>query len=90
FSCLKGFCPSFVTVEGGSLRKHAGVAIGNDELFGRAAALPEPLAGIGRDPYEIVVAGVGGTGVVTIGAIIAMAAHLEGRAASVLDFMGFA
>jgi indolepyruvate ferredoxin oxidoreductase len=90
FSCLNGFCPSFVTVEGGALRKHIGADIAADELFARAASLPEPAAGLGREPFEIVVAGIGGTGVVTIGAIIAMAAHLEGHAASVLDFMGFA
>ncbi len=56
----------------------------------RAAALPEPDTALGDAPYEILVAGVGGTGVVTVGALITMAAHLEGHGASVLDFMGFA
>jgi indolepyruvate ferredoxin oxidoreductase len=90
FSCVKGFCPSFVTVEGGELRKRAGADIAAEALLARAAALPEPAGGLGRKPFEIAVAGVGGTGVVTIGALIAMAAHLEGAAASVLDFTGFA
>ncbi len=89
FSCLKGFCPSFVTVEGGALRKHA-IAADDGALTALAAALPAPpVAPIGR-AYDLLVAGVGGTGVVTIGAIVAMAAHLEGKGASVLDFMGFA
>ncbi|HKH33810.1 MAG TPA: indolepyruvate ferredoxin oxidoreductase family protein, partial [Beijerinckiaceae bacterium] len=90
FSCLEGFCPSFVTVEGGQLRKHAGADIAADELFTRVAALPEPPGGLGREPFAVAIAGVGGTGVVTIGAIVAMAAHLEGASASVLDFTGFA
>ena len=89
YSCLKGFCPSFVTVEGGALRKPKAEADGAaiDALLAR---LPSPaIAPMGR-AYDLLVAGVGGTGVVTIGAIIAMAAHLEGKGASVLDFMGFA
>ena len=90
FSCLKGFCPSFVTVEGGELRKRTGAEIAAEELLARATALPEPPGGLGREPFEIAVAGVGGTGVVTIGALIATAAHLDGTAASVLDFTGFA
>ncbi|SLN30412.1 indolepyruvate ferredoxin oxidoreductase family protein [Oceanibacterium hippocampi] len=85
-SCLKGFCPSFVTVEGARLRKPAAAEI-DPALF---AALPVPAArGLDR-PWEILVAGVGGTGIVTIGALIAMAAHLEGKGARVLDFTGFA
>ncbi len=89
YSCLKGFCPSFVTVEGGALRTpkaNAGGAAIDALLAGLSSP---PLAPIGR-VYDLLVAGVGGTGVVTIGAIIAMAAHLEGKGASVLDFMGFA
>ncbi len=89
YSCLKGFCPSFVTVEGGTLRtpKIEADAAALDALLAR---LPAPAgAEIGR-AHDLLVAGVGGTGVVTIGAIIAMAAHLEGKGASVLDFMGFA
>ncbi len=89
YSCLKGFCPSFVTVEGGALKKpkieaDAGAV---NALLARLPAPPVPETG---RAYDLLVAGVGGTGVVTIGAIIAMAAHLEGKGASVLDFMGFA
>ncbi|AWB20990.1 indolepyruvate ferredoxin oxidoreductase family protein [Methylobacterium currus] len=89
-SCLKGFCPSFVTLEGATPRRRPGVAVAPETVASRAAALPEPDTALGAAPYEILVAGVGGTGVVTVGALITMAAHLEGRGASVLDFMGFA
>jgi indolepyruvate ferredoxin oxidoreductase len=84
FSCVKGFCPSFVTVEGGRLRKRKAVA---SELSG---ALPEPALPALEPPYGILVTGVGGTGVVTIGAILGMAAHLEGKGAAVLDMTGLA
>lgn len=90
FSCVKGFCPSFVTVEGGKLRTGGDSAVGGAGLLSSAAALAVPDTRIGDRPYEILIAGVGGTGVVTIGAIITMAAHLEGKGGSVLDFMGFA
>jgi indolepyruvate ferredoxin oxidoreductase len=84
YSCLKGFCPSFVTVEGGRPRKRKGS--GPDAL----PPLPEPtLPGIAA-PYGILVTGVGGTGVVTIGALIGMAAHIEGKGCSVLDMTGLA
>ncbi|AWN54174.1 indolepyruvate ferredoxin oxidoreductase family protein [Methylobacterium sp. 17Sr1-1] len=89
-SCLKGFCPSFVTLEGATPRRRPGVAVAPDAVAARAAALPEPDTALGPAPYEILVAGVGGTGVVTVGALVTMAAHLEGYGASVLDFMGFA
>ena len=86
FSCLKGFCPSFVTVEGGSLRKPA--ALAQDGPID--AGLPAPaLPGLER-PYGIFIAGVGGTGVITIGQLIGMAAHLEGKGCSVLDMAGLA
>jgi indolepyruvate ferredoxin oxidoreductase len=86
FSCLKGFCPSFVTVEGGSLRKRAAGDLAEDDL----PPLPEPaLPGL-AEPYGILVTGVGGTGVVTIGALVGMAAHLEGRGVTVLDMTGLA
>lgn len=87
YSCVNGFCPSFVTVEGGSLRKQAPSEAGGFEAA--VAALPKaelPSA----SGYNLLVGGVGGTGIVTIGAVITMAAHLEGKGASVLDFMGFA
>jgi len=85
FSCLKGFCPSFVTVEGAQLKKGNGVAA-PPEL----PALPEPtLPPIGQT-YGIIVTGIGGTGIVTVGAIIGMAAHLEGKGVGVIDMAGLA
>ncbi|MBI1364352.1 MAG: indolepyruvate ferredoxin oxidoreductase family protein [Alphaproteobacteria bacterium] len=89
YSCVKGFCPSFVSIEGGALRKPEPAAM-SEELKTALDALPEPaLPALGRS-FDLLVGGVGGTGVVTIGAIVTMAAHLEGKGASVLDFMGFA
>ncbi len=89
FSCLKGYCPSFVTIAGGRLRvaeKQLADA-GGDEPF---RALPEPALADCREPYNILVTGIGGTGVVTVGALLGMAAHLEGRGCSVLDVTGLA
>jgi len=85
YSCVNGFCPSFVTVHGGSVKK--GARTNPDELIGQIPlpAYP-PVAG----GYDIMVTGVGGTGVVTIGQIMVMAAHLEGKGATALDFTGFA
>jgi indolepyruvate ferredoxin oxidoreductase len=90
YSCVNGFCPSFVTIVGGKLKKAAGVAFDEAALAARVAALPSPATHLSAAPYDILVTGVGGTGVVTVGALISMAAHLEGKSASVLDFMGFA
>ena len=91
YSCARGFCPSFVGVTGGRIRRKAGVLEGGDAAFmERVAALPQPAPHVWTGPYDLLVTGVGGTGVVTVGAVIAMAAHLEGKSASVLDFMGFA
>jgi indolepyruvate ferredoxin oxidoreductase len=90
YSCVNGFCPSFVTVLGGELKKPAGAAFDVDALAAKVAALPRPVNHLDNAPYDILVTGVGGTGVVTVGALISMAAHLEGKSASVLDFMGFA
>jgi indolepyruvate ferredoxin oxidoreductase len=90
FSCIKGFCPSFVTVEGGALRRGAAAAIAHQAVLDRAASLPVPALERRPEPREILVAGVGGTGIVTVGVLIVMAAHLEGQGASVVDFMGFA
>ncbi|WP_395686172.1 indolepyruvate ferredoxin oxidoreductase family protein [Caenimonas koreensis] len=91
YSCAKGFCPSFVGVLGGQLRKRAGALGGGKANFERLVdALPRPAAHEWTGPYDLLVTGVGGTGVVTVGALISMAAHLEGKSASVLDFMGFA
>ncbi len=86
FSCLKGFCPSFVTVEGGALKKREGADLGEDGL----PPLPEPALPSLDRPYGILVTGVGGTGVVTIGALVGMAAHLEGKGVGVLDMTGLA
>ena len=86
YSCLKGFCPSFVTVEGGSLRRRDS---GDAEDAG-LPDLPEPVLPALDDPYGILVTGVGGTGVVTIGALLGMAAHLEGKGVRVLDQIGMA
>ncbi|MDX1482561.1 MAG: indolepyruvate ferredoxin oxidoreductase family protein [Woeseiaceae bacterium] len=89
FSCLNGFCPSFVTVEGGKSRQREGVA--HDGDYERLLAeLPDPSLAPLDEGFDLLVTGVGGTGVITVGQLITMAAHLEGKGASVLDFMGFA
>src|SRR6185437_9488604 len=86
FSCLKGFCPSFVTVHGGSLRRAAAPKpVAGADLF---AALPLPESPPLAEPYGILVTGIGGTGVITVGALLGMAAHLEGKGCTVLDFTG--
>ena len=92
YSCAKGFCPSFVGVLGGKLKKRAGALAGAGAARFEAMveALPQPPEHVWTGPYDLLVTGVGGTGVVTVGAVIAMAAHLEAHSASVLDFMGFA
>src|SRR5687767_5138008 len=86
YSCVKGFCPSFVTVEGGKLRKGKSSAVAVDDHF----TLEEPAGPHLDTPYGILVTGIGGTGVITIGQIIAVAAHLEGKGATVLDMSGLA
>ncbi len=90
FSCLNGFCPSFVTIEGGGVRK--GKA---DRKTG--VATPEPglppapaLIAVADKPYGVLITGIGGTGVVTIGAIMGTAAHMEGKGVTVLDQLGMA
>ena len=85
FSCVKGFCPSFVTVHGAKLKKGESVAEPSDW-----PALPAPSLPLTNHPYSIIVTGIGGTGIVTIGAIVAMAAHLEGKGAGVIDMAGLA
>jgi len=91
YSCAQGFCPSFVSVSGGQLRKKLGLAADASELlYMKVGNLPLPAAHEWRGPWDLLVTGVGGTGVVTVGAVIAMAAHLEAKSSSVLDFMGFA
>ena len=87
YSCLNGFCPSFVTVEGGMRRTKSGAGLDIDAM---AQGLPLPDLLALTTPYNLLVTGVGGTGVVTVGALVSMAAHLEGKGSSVLDFTGFA
>ncbi len=85
YSCVNGFCPSFVTVHGAKLRKTEGITEPADW-----PALPAPTAPLINHPYGIIVTGIGGTGIVTIGAIIGMAAHLEGKGVGVIDMAGLA
>ncbi|HYP56652.1 MAG TPA: indolepyruvate ferredoxin oxidoreductase family protein, partial [Beijerinckia sp.] len=87
FSCLEGFCPSFVTVHGARPKK-APFQQSAEAMF---AALPRPsIRAIGQKPYGILIAGVGGTGVVTIAAILGTAAHLEGKGCGLIDMAGLA
>jgi indolepyruvate ferredoxin oxidoreductase len=81
-SCVEGFCPSFVTIEGGLPRKAA-----TDQAI--APSSPVPAIDFGRSA-RVVVGGIGGTGIVTIGAILGMAAHLDGRGVSIMDQIGLA
>ena len=83
FSCLKGFCPSFVTVEGAKIRKDATVDVDVGEL-------PMPVLPEINGTHNVVITGVGGTGVVTIGAVMAMAAHVDGKAAGMMEMAGLA
>ena len=88
-SCLKGFCPSFVTVEGGALKKKAKNKANSPFEMG---AMPEPtVPQLAHDQvWGIVVAGVGGTGVITIGQLLGMAAHIEGKGIVTQDAAGLA
>jgi indolepyruvate ferredoxin oxidoreductase len=121
FSCVRGFCPSFVTVYGAQLKQGKGVALSlnpplkgegrnaegvsgrgsaadphpttspsTSPLQGEVSALPEPKLPAIRQTYDIIITGVGGTGIVTIGGILGMAAHLEGKGVGVLDMAGLA
>ncbi len=85
FSCIEGFCPSFVTVHGGKLRKADRTAADPSALF---ADLPLPSVPALDGAFNILVTGIGGTGVITIGALLGMAAHVDGKACSTLDFTG--
>src|SRR5438477_3440224 len=87
YSCVEGFCPSFVTVHGGSLKRLKSSAVDSGQLF---ADLPMPAAPALDKPYNILVTGIGGTGVITVGALLGMAAHVDGRGCSALDFTGLA
>ncbi|MEJ6650363.1 MAG: indolepyruvate ferredoxin oxidoreductase family protein [Burkholderiales bacterium] len=85
YSCAKGFCPSFVTIEGGIPKKSRLKINDSAEL----PNLPTPtIPTLGEDPYNIYITGIGGTGVITVGALLGMAAHLEKKGISVLDMTG--
>jgi indolepyruvate ferredoxin oxidoreductase len=86
YSCLKGHCPSFVTIHGGAPRRRAGATV-DPGLF---AGLPEPVLPAIAGSYDVLIPGIGGTGVVTVGALLGMAAHLEGRGVSIYDMTGLA
>ena len=83
FSCLKGFCPSFVTVEGAEPKKKAMAEF-------RIPEMPDPALPAIDGTFNVLVTGVGGTGVVTVGALISMAAHLEGKGAAEMQMAGLA
>ncbi|HEX9450352.1 MAG TPA: indolepyruvate ferredoxin oxidoreductase family protein [Burkholderiales bacterium] len=86
YSCVKGFCPSFVTIEGGAPKKSRAAKLA---LPAQLESLPDAIAAeLGQAPYNILITGIGGTGVITIGALLGMAAHLEGKGTSALDMTG--
>ncbi|MFY9513887.1 MAG: indolepyruvate ferredoxin oxidoreductase family protein [Rubrivivax sp.] len=87
YSCTKGFCPSFVTVEGGTLKKPKQEKKGSLDGL---APIPEPTLPLAEQAWGIVVAGVGGTGVITIGQLLGMAAHMEGKGVVTQDAGGLA
>ncbi|SIR47200.1 indolepyruvate ferredoxin oxidoreductase family protein [Pseudacidovorax sp. RU35E] len=90
FSCVEGFCPSFVTVHGGKLAKSQGAARTKPEAPSWTAALPEPEIAPLTRTHAVLIGGIGGTGVVTIGQTLAVAAHLQGYYSSNLDITGLA
>ncbi|MEN3366510.1 MAG: indolepyruvate ferredoxin oxidoreductase [Burkholderiales bacterium] len=91
YSCVKGFCPSFITVEGGQLKKpKKAAAAASKPTMADSSDLPQPTLPTTANPFGILVTGIGGTGVVTVGQILAMAAHVEGKGCSVLDMSGLA
>ncbi len=87
YSCVKGFCPSFITVEGGQLKKAKQEKKGD---LTQLLPIPEPVLPVAEAAWGIVVAGVGGTGVITIGSLLGMAAHLEGKGVITQDAAGLA
>ena len=89
FSCVNGFCPSFVTLYGAKVRKaeKSALKVDPESIF---AQLPVPVMPALNDNYGILVTGIGGTGVLTVSAILGMAAHLEGRGCSIMDMTGMA
>ncbi|WP_371223778.1 indolepyruvate ferredoxin oxidoreductase family protein [Roseovarius sp. 2305UL8-3] len=83
FSCLKGFCPSFVTLEGATIRKEETAKLELPDL-------PDPELPAIEGTYNVVITGVGGTGVVTIGAVMAQAAQIDGKGAGMMEMAGLA
>jgi indolepyruvate ferredoxin oxidoreductase len=94
FSCTEGFCPSFVTVNGAKVRKSSGAPVSSgaatDGITAMLASLPEPKQPDISGPYSMIVTGVGGTGVVTISAVLGQAAHIEGKGFGAIDMTGLA
>jgi indolepyruvate ferredoxin oxidoreductase len=90
FSCTNGFCPSFVTVNGAKVKKARKVGAGTDAADSLFANLPEPNLNSLDHPYSILVTGVGGTGVVTISAVLGQAAHIDGKGFGAIDMTGLA
>ena len=88
FSCVNGFCPSFVTVHGAKIRKAVPETAATDGVSFKP--LPDPAIPAIDRTFNVIVTGVGGTGVVTIGAILGMAAHLEGKGLGMIDMAGLA
>jgi indolepyruvate ferredoxin oxidoreductase len=89
YSCVKGFCPSFITVEGGQLKSAKKAQTSRPDPFAMTP-LPQPVLPVAEQAWGIVVAGVGGTGVITIGQLLGMAAHLEGKGIVTQDSAGLA
>ena len=90
FSCLNGFCPSLVTVHGAKVRKAGKKQFGDHGIRALLAGLPEPRLPALDGPYTMLVTGVGGTGVVTLSAVLGQAAHLEGKGFGAIDMTGLA
>jgi len=88
FSCVKGFCPSFVTIKGAKVATR--ITGDPARLDAMLADLPTPTTVSVDEPFSMIVAGIGGTGVLTVGALIGMAAHVEGKGCTVLDMTGMA
>jgi indolepyruvate ferredoxin oxidoreductase len=90
FSCVEGFCPSFVTLHGAKPKKSAGAASGHEGLTQMLASLPEPQQPSLDEPFAMIVTGVGGTGVVTISAVLGQAVYIEGKGFGSIDMTGLA
>jgi indolepyruvate ferredoxin oxidoreductase len=86
YSCVNGFCPSFVSVQGGKLKKSSPSAKTEDLMEN----FPDPQLPFLEKPYSVFLTGVGGTGVITVGAILGMASHMEGKGCSIVDMAGLA